>query len=702
MKSLDALLSPRRIAVVGASANPKSIGGQPVSILREAGFKGTVYPVNPRYTELNGERCYPDLLSLPERCDMAVVAVNADLVGGVIEQCAAAGIPFATVFSSGFREIGPAGVDKEIQLKQIVAKTGVRIIGPNCIGTMNLKDRVFCGFGPGFRNYALQPGPVAFVSQSGGFAFSIVTLAHAEGVGFNYVVSGGNEADLSTLDFIADFLERDDVKVVVTYIEGVADGKRLRELGRRALALGKPILVWKVGNTAMGRVAAQSHTASMTADYTLYRAAFREGGFVEIEDLHDMIDCVRAFTGKYLPKGPNLAAITTSGGSGVMMVDVADRYGMKVPPLTDSTITALKQFAPAFASLVNPIDATAQLSGNYTDFNRMADIVLGDPNVDQLILRYGAVHGAGSEIWARGVADIQTRHGKPLFVCWNRVPDRSAESLQLVEREGVPWALTPVRVAHAAGQLYQFTQRREAFLARGAAAHARITQRAALDAAPGEHVLSERRSKALLARYGIAVTREVALTEAAIAALKTAPLPFPLVVKVDTPDIAHKTEAGAVRLNINSLDELKAAAAEIIASARRYHAGAHIDGVLVAEMARGTEVIIGVINDAFFGPVVMFGLGGVFTELLKDVTYRYAPFDSATAQAMIRDIKTAPLLTGFRGKPALAVDKLAETLLRVSELIADHPDRIAEIDINPLFVNETDVVAADALVVLKN
>jgi acyl-CoA synthetase (NDP forming) len=205
----------------------------------------------------------------------------------------------------------------------------------------------------------------------------------------------------------------------------------------------------------MGRVAAQSHTASMTADYTLYRAAFREGGFVEIDDLHDMIDCVRAFCGKHRPRGPNLAAITTSGGSGVMMVDVADSYGMKVPPLAASTIEALSKFAPAFASLVNPIDATAQLSGNYTDFNRMADIVLGDPNVDQLILRYGAVHGAGSEIWAQGVVDIAARHAKPLLVCWNRIPDRSAESLQRVEREGVPWALTPVRVAHAAGQLYR-------------------------------------------------------------------------------------------------------------------------------------------------------------------------------------------------------------------------------------------------------
>jgi len=699
---LDALFNPRAIAVVGASANAKSIGGQPIPILREAGYQGAVYAVNPRYADINGELCYPDLLSVPKPCDMAIIAVNADLVGGVIEQCAAAGIPFATIFSAGFREIGPPGVEREAALKQVSARTGVRVIGPNCIGTMNLKDRVFCGFGPGFRNYQLRSGPVAFVSQSGGFAFSTVSLADHEGIGFNYVVSGGNEVDLSTLDLIADFLERDDVEVVVTYIEGITDGKRLRDVGRRALELGKPILVWKVGNSAMGRVAAESHTASMTADYALYRAAFREGGFVEIEDIHDLVDCTRAFTGKFRPAGPNLAAITTSGGSAVMMVDIVDRYGMKVPPLAVATQQALAAIAPKFASLANPIDATAQLTGHWQEFNRMVDIVLGDPGIDQLIVRYGMVQGAGSEAWASGIAELAARHQKPVLVCWGRIPDRSAASLNLVERERVPWALTPVRAAHAAGKLYQYTARRDAFLARRAATPARITQRTALDVAAGERVLSERRSKALLASYGIAVTREVALSASAGASLTASPLPFPLAVKVDTPDIAHKTEAGAVKLGINSLNDLKAAANDVMANARRYHVGARIDGVLVAEMAHGTEVIIGAVSDKFFGPVVMFGMGGVFTELLKDVTYRYAPFDRATARDMIAEIKTAPLLTGFRGKPALAVEQLAETLVRVSELIADHAERIAEIDINPLFVNESGVAAADALVVLKS
>ena len=294
------LFSPRGIAVVGASNDPQRISGQPVKILADTGYRGAVYPVNPKYTEALGLRCYPDLASVPQPCDLALIVVNAAAVPQVIRDCGRAGIPFAIVFSAGFRESGAGGAELERTLKAAAREAGVRFVGPNCIGTMNLNDRVYCGFGPGFSDPRLKAGPVALVSQSGGFAFSVVALADFEGIGFNYVVSAGNETDITTLDLIADFLERDDVEVVVSYIEGVADGRRLRELGRRALELGKPILVWKVGNSDVGRAAAESHTASMTAGYTLYRTAFEDGGFIEIEDVHDLVDAARAFLSRRL------------------------------------------------------------------------------------------------------------------------------------------------------------------------------------------------------------------------------------------------------------------------------------------------------------------------------------------------------------------------------------------------------------------
>lgn len=695
------LFNPRAIAVVGATGDPRRIGGQPVDILVSNGFQGAVHPVNPRYEELGGRRCYPDVTTVPAPCDLALVAVAAPLVPRVIEQCGAAGIPFAIVFSAGFREIGEEGARLEAELKAAIAKSGVRVIGPNCIGTMNLKDRVLCGFGPGFRNPGLKAGPVAMVSQSGGFAYSVAGLAANEGLGFNYIVSVGNEADVSTLDLMAEFLERGEVEVVVSYIEGIADGRKLRAIGARALELGKPIVVWKVGNSPVGRKAAESHTASMTADYALYRAAFREGGFVEITDVHDMVDVVRVFGAKRLPRGPGVAVITTSGGSGVLIADCCDRQGLRLPPLEAATVEAISPLAPKYSSFANPIDLTAQVGSESENFNRITDLVAGDPNIDQVIIRYGAAQAAGSERWAAGLVEIARKTDKPLLVAWSRVPDPDAASLQTLEKHRVPWLLTPPRTATAAAALYEFSRKRETRATCQARGAPHGTGRQPLNLPAQGGALGEHRSKRCLAAYGIATVREAALTLEEVERLSTAPFPFPLVVKIDSPDIAHKTEAGGVRVGIASVAELKQAAAEIAAAARRHRPDARIEGVLVAEMARGVEVIAGAVNDRYFGPVVMFGLGGVFTEVLRDVTYRFAPFDMTSAREMIAEIKAAPLLTGYRGRPAIAVDALAEVLSRLSLLIADHGERIAEIDVNPIFVDETSALAADALLVLK-
>jgi acetyltransferase len=624
------------------------------------------------------------------------------LVPDVIRQCGKAGIAFATVFSAGFREVGAEGVALEAELKAAVAESGVRAIGPNCIGTMNLVDRVYCGFGVGFKNPNLKKGPVAFVSQSGGFAYSVVALADAEGIGFNYIVSAGNEADITTLELAADFLERDEVEVLVLYLEGVTDGRRLRALGARALELGKPILTWKAGNSAIGRSAAESHTASMTADYELYRAAFREGGFIEVRDVHEVVDITRVFLGRRMPRGSNIGIITTSGGSAVLMADECDRYGLKLPRLTDKTTNAIEQIAPKHCALGNPIDLTAQISGNNADFNRIVELALNDANVDQMIVRYGTVQGPKGAAWANEIAAIVEQAGKPLIVSLGRTADSAAAAIEVFDRRRIPWVLTPTRTAMAAGALNQYAEKQRHYLAAQSRAAKRPLARQELALPANTARLSEADSKKTLAAYGLAIARELVLTPVAIAALKESPLKFPLAVKIDSPDIPHKTEAGAVHLHVQNLAELKEAAATVVANAQRYKPGAQINGVLVAEMAAGTEVIIGVVNDRFFGPVVMFGLGGVFTELLKDVTYRFAPFDKETALEMIAEIKAAPLLSGYRGSAPLAVDALADTLARVSLLAADHADRIAEIDVNPLFVGVSGVIAADALIVLKN
>jgi acyl-CoA synthetase (NDP forming) len=695
------LFNPRAIAVVGASGDSQRIGGQPVKILQETGYRGAIYPVNPKYSEAHGLRCYPDLAALPGPCDLALIAVNAAAVPAVVDACGRAGIPFAIVFSAGFRETGAEGAILEQALKAAAREANVRLVGPNCIGIMNLNDRVYCGFGAGFANPDLKAGPVAFVSQSGGFAFSVVGLADFEGIGFNYVVSAGNETDISTLDLIADFLEREEVEVVASYIEGVSDGQRLRQLGRRALELGKPILVWKVGNSESGRAAAESHTASMTAGYALYQAAFEESGFIEIADVHDLVDATRAFLSRRLPRGPNVAVVTTSGGSGVLIADACDQHGLKLPQLAPETVHAIEALAPRYASLANPVDLTAQVTSDHERVNRVCAHLLADPHIDQLIVRYGSVQGAKGEAWARGLATVAEHSDKPLLIAWSRVPDRAEASMRILEAHRIPWLLTPTRAANAAGMLYQFAHKRERILARGVHSFSRSIEPRALELPAHAGALSEHASKRCLAIYGIPVTHEVLIAPAAVAEIQRSPLPFPLAVKIDSPDIAHKTEAGAVRLNVQSVAALKRAADDVLARSRRYNPEARINGILVSEMAAGEEVIIGAINDRFFGPVVMFGLGGVFAELLKDVVYRFAPFDIATAHEMIRAIRGHPLLTGYRGRAPLALDALADALVRVSLLAADHAERITTLDINPLFVSDTAVVAADALIVLQ-
>jgi acetate---CoA ligase (ADP-forming) len=302
-EDLTRFLNPRGVAIVGASSDLSRIGGQPIKLLTEYGYQGKVYPVNPKYEEIKGLKCYPDLASVPQPCDVALVALSAPHVPGVIEQCGKAGIPYALVLSAGFGEVGAEGKALREKLLGAVKTSGVRIVGPNCLGFMNLKDNVRVGFGGTLQLNTLRPGNIAMVTQSGGFGFGVVAIACHYGLGFNYVVSTGNEDDLTTLDWIADLIERPEVEIVTVFMEGTTNGRRLREIGERALQLGKPILIWKVGNTDVGRQAATSHTARLTAGYEMFKTAFRAGGFVEIRDVDDLIDICKAFSMKKLPKG---------------------------------------------------------------------------------------------------------------------------------------------------------------------------------------------------------------------------------------------------------------------------------------------------------------------------------------------------------------------------------------------------------------
>jgi acyl-CoA synthetase (NDP forming) len=697
---LTRFLNPRGVAVVGVSGDPGRIGGQALRLLTDFGYAGRIYPVNPKYPEVRGLPCYPDVGAVPQPCDVALIALAAPLVAGAIEQCGRAGIPFALVLSSGFGEIGGEGKALQDELVATARRAGVRMVGPNCLGIINLRDNARIGFGGTSQLTTLRPGPMAMVTQSGGFGFGVVSAASYYGVGCDYAVSTGNEADLTLLDWVADLLERPEIETVVAFMEAVGDGRRLLEIGERALELGKPILAWKVGNTAAGSRAATSHSARLSSGYELYRAAFRRGGWIEIRDVDDLVDYAKAFRMKKLPAGNRVGVLTLSGGAGVLLADRCVEHGLELPPLTDATRERLAKTLVSFASFENPVDATAHgYNDNFASYGEAVRLVLADDNIDQVIAR--VPRGRSARPWSEKLLETLRGTTKPLILNWPTAPDDNGDVLAWLEENGVPCILGAGRAVQALAALTEFARKRRDWRRRDEGPLRRVIAPQSLDWPSGAGALGEHRSKQLLKRYGIPVTGERLLQPAEIEALSSAPLAFPLAVKIESPDVPHKTEAGAVRLNVRDLPALKQAAREVVAAARVCRPEARIEGVLVQEMASGLECIVGAVNDPCFGPVVAFGLGGIFTELMKDVTHRFAPFDAATALEMVNEVRGAALLKGYRGRPPLDVAALADTLARLSLLVADHADRVAEIDINPLFVGEKGVIAADALFVLK-
>jgi acyl-CoA synthetase (NDP forming) len=693
---LERLLDPRSIAIIGASHEERRAGGQPLHALTRYGYSGKVYAVNPRYTDIKGVACYPNITGVPEAVDLAIIALPASEVPRVLEECGAAGIRNALVLSAGFREIGAAGEALQEELDAALRRSRVRVVGPNCIGMLNLGRRVFAGFGAGFRQPDWKRGPIALVSQSGGFAYSIMAFCQEAGVGMDYMVSTGNEADLGVLDFIEHFLGQQDVRMIAVYVEGVKDGRRLRALGKRALEIGKPIAVWKVGNTAVGQRAAVSHTANLTEEYDFYRDAFREGGFIEIREVYDLIDAAKVFRSDKLPRGRRTAIVTTSGGAGVLLADRCEEMKLELPVLTEKTRCALKELLPSFASIGNPIDFTAALAQKEPEFTKATELIVGDDVVDLAIVRSFPGRDVGP--WGDHLAAYIQSCAKPILVSLSTTPAQAAAWAPKLEDAGVPCFEVPSRAAAAAAMLCDFAQRARRF---SAATPARMVPAQPLRFADARVGLDENEAKESLEAYGIPTPRRLFISADA-AYPDIIDLKFPVAVKIVSPDIVHKTEAGGVRLRVTAA-HLRETLDEIRASACSYAPGARIRGFLLEEMAEGTEMIIGALNNPSFGPIIVVGMGGVHAEVLRDVARHYAPLTIEQAREMILGLKGARLLQGYRGPQGRDIDALAEAVARLSWMAVDHEKTIAEIEVNPVMVGVQGrgVTAVDAVIRLK-
>ena len=700
--SFKALFHPRGVAIVGASRDPRRIGGQPVKFLATYGYKGRVYPVNPMHAEIAGLRCYPSVASIDGPCDVAIVAVNGAAAIEVVRECGRKGIRFAVVFSAGFREAGAAGREQEAKLLAAARENGVRIVGPNCQGYLNISERLYATFGVLGLEPELKAGPVSSVAQSGGFGFSIVTQCESAGVGFRNLVSSGNESDVTTPEILDAYVDDDGTRLLVGFIEGVRDGRALMRVADRSVRAGKPILMWKAGNSAAGKRASLSHTAALTGSYDAYRAAYRQSGVIEMRDIDEISDSARALLPGRLPRGDRVAALGSSAGSCILFADRAAELGLEVATLTAETVAAVAKVIPAYGSPHNPVDVTADVFNDLDAFTQAIDLVLADPHVDQLAVVYAGLSGEIALACNRAVAEAMARHDKPVMLGWTARRHRAEAAYLLADEAQIPYFTSPVRLANAAGVLARFARYRDRAMRRASLfAESPVAIDMQLPARSG--ALPEAESKALLARWGLPVTRDVLLPPGQDADPLAAGLRYPVAVKVASADIAHKTEAGGVILGVRDRAELDLAVAEVMRRGRVYAPSARIDGALASEMVvDAVEMLAGVTQDPVFGPMITLGLGGIQAEVLRDVTYRVAPFDEQAAQEMIGELRGAALLKGFRGRPVADIDALARFLARLSQVAWALRDRLSEIDVNPLMVRAQGrgVVAADALVVL--
>ena len=696
LASIDRMLNPRSIAVVGATPRMQ-YGGRFVAAAMGSMERGVnVYPVNPRYEEVQGLQCYPSVSALPEAPDVVGVVVPYHAVLDTLRESHEKGAKSAIVISAGFSERAVDDRrDLQAELGRFARESGMRVSGPNCLGSANLKDDIWASAGS--RGAAGLSGPIGLVCQSGASAFGpFLTRAVDEGIGFTYIVSTGNEADLDFCDFARYLLDDDDTRVIAGFVEGFKDGRKFLEVARMAAERGKPIVLIKIGRSDLGSRAAGSHTAALTGVDEAYEAAFAQYGVIRVQDYDDLLQVSNMMARCPRPSKRGVAVVSHSGGISSLTADMFGQAGLDLPPLSDRAQDGINDILKGFGWAANPSDVTG--FANSDDFPAIMSFMAEDEDVGTLV-----VASAGADPQATQVIAQRDASGMPVAFLWTGT--RGAQSgLPMLRQAGIPVFYVPDKLATGVRYLNDYHDWREQRLARGFAAADGMTgeQSEAAKALAGGATLSEYDSKELIRAFGVSTTQEEVAADAEAAVAAAERIGYPVALKVNSADILHKTEAGAIRLGLGDADAVRRAFSEVTANATAYDANARVDGALVQEMVSGgVETIVGVSYDAQLGPVLLFGTGGVMVEVYNDVALRLCPITRADALDMIDEVKGARLLRGFRGAPAADVDALADVLVNVSQMAAQLEGSLGELDINPLMVLPAGegVKAADALVV---
>jgi acyl-CoA synthetase (NDP forming) len=701
---LRRMMHPRSVAVVGASETPGSFGRRTIENL-DIGFPGRILPVNPRYREMFGRPCYASLEDLPEPPDCVILTVPREHVEPLVERAAAIGAGGVMLYSSGYAEVGrPERVAAQRRLAEIAARTGLRILGPNCAGIANLTLPAGLTFMPKFFEMRRVCGPVGLVSQSGALGY-VVLQAMERGIGFSHYLTAGNSCDVDVCDLVNYLVEEERTRVIACMLEGVRDGARLLGAAQAALRAGKPLVVYKLGGSEISRQTAMSHTGTLVGADAAYRAALRRAGAVIVDHWEEVLETATLFARAGVPRCPGVGVMAPSGGAAVMAADEAERVGLSLPPPQPQTSAKLEAVIPEFGSSANPSDITAESVKDVTMYGTCIRAFAEDPGYGAVVVPMMSVHLPGAVERAHYMAKLAPELPVPLCVVWLNEWLQGPGSEIYDGCENLPTFRTMARCitalarwnAYHAGRAELLRDDAPVAAPPGAAAVAR----AVLAAAPPGRTLGERLSKEVLAAYGIPVTREVLArdVEAAVAAARE--IGFPVALKADSPDIPHKTEAGVIRLGIADEAALRAAHAAILAAAARVP-GARVEGVLVQQMARpGAEMMVGARLDAQFGPLITCGFGGVAVEVTRDVATALAPVGAREAGAMIASLRGHRLLTGYRNLPAADTGALAEIVGRLSLLARDLADDIEEIDVNPVILGPGGALAVDALLVRR-
>lgn len=695
---LDTFFSPGSIAIIGASRDDKKIPGLLLTFLRRNGFAGEIFPVNPAYDSIGDLGCFASVAAIGKPVDLAIVIIPARAVLGALQECAAAGVKNAIVISSGFAEEGGESAGMQAEIAELAKRTGMRISGPNAEGYYNEPQRIAATFSPTVdvrpdapRLLASQRR-VGIVAQSGGIGFAIYNRAKAMGVAVSKVISTGNESDLAAGEFL-DYLVQDDATdVILMFIEGIRDPQMFAAAARRAAETGKPVIVIKVGRSGAGERAAASHTASLAGWTAAYDAVFAKYGFVVCNDLDEAVAIAAAFAAAPLPRGDRVAVVTVSGGAGAWVADALAGEGLQIPELAASMQEKVRALIPSYGSARNPVDITAQAvhSGG---LQKVIELLEQSSDIDAIVVVVSLASETRIPVKADEIKPLIDAQRKPILFFTYTLPSQFARTE--LAASGIVAFSGITSLGRAVSQL---VKRSRYALAPQVEAHPSRLE------TPVPARLSEHESKALLRNAGVDVPQEILVRDKAALAAALSTTGFPVAMKIQSRDIPHKSEAGGVQVNIRDADEAAVAYDALIGNARRFNSAAGVQGVLVGPMAgQGVEMIIGTINDPTFGPIIMTGLGGIATELFRDVVYRPAPVSEAEAAAMVAELKSAALLDGFRGAVKADKDALTKLIARISLLAAELKDSVSEIEINPARVHEEGkgVTIVDALITGK-